>query len=126
MINMYEVSVRGDFSSSHHLRDYDGKCENVHGHNWNVEVVYMSEKLNNVGLVIDFKILKEKLNEVLDTLDHTDLNAIQYFQKFNPSSENIAYYIFMQLSKIPDLYNKAQLKCVRVWETEGSCATYYE
>ena len=123
---MYEIKVLGEFSSSHRLRDYGGKCEKVHGHNWKVEVVYSGNKLDNVGLVIDFKILKERLNIVIDELDHMDLNTLDYFKKFNPSSENIAYYIFMKLSKDPELLDKAHLQRINVWENDRSCASYYE
>ena len=76
--------------------------------------------------MVDFKILKEKLNAVLDVLDHVELNDIEYFKKFNPSSENIAYYIFMQLSKISELAQKVCVRRINVWENDTSCASYYE
>jgi len=123
---MYEVKVTGEFSASHYLRDYGGKCEKLHGHNWKVTVAYEGVNLDAHGLVIDFKILKECLTRVLEELDHVNLNDLGYFQKFNPSSENIAYYIFMQLSKNPELYHKARLRCVTVSETDTSSASYYE
>jgi 6-pyruvoyltetrahydropterin/6-carboxytetrahydropterin synthase len=123
---MYEVKIITHFSASHHLRDYEGPCEQVHGHNWKVEVVYESQKLDNIGMVIDFKLLRSKVNGVLDQLDHTDLNAHEYFQKFNPSSETIASFVFLHLAKDPDLNEKARLKRVDVWETDTSCAGYYE
>ncbi len=123
---MYEVKVIDEFSASHSLRNYGGKCERIHGHNWKVEVIYDGNKLDNTGLVIDFKVLKEKLNRVLDQLDHIDLNSLDYFKKFNPSSENIAYYIYMNLSKDPELMDKARLRRVNVWENDKSCASYYE
>ena len=123
---MYEVKVLSEFSASHRLRDYGGKCEQIHGHNWKVEIIYSGNKLDNIGLVIDFKILKDKLNKVLDELDHSDLNNLDYFKKFNPSSENIAYFIFMQLSRDPELLDKARLQRVNVWENDTSCASYYE
>jgi 6-pyruvoyltetrahydropterin/6-carboxytetrahydropterin synthase len=123
---MYEVKVVSDFSASHSLRNYGGKCEFIHGHNWKVEVIYSSLKLDDVGLVIDFKILKERLQIVLEELDHTNLNDVAYFSKFNPSSENISYYIFMCLGKDPVLMSKAKLMRVNVWETDTSCASYYE
>jgi len=123
---MYEVKIQTSFSASHHLRDYEGPCEQRHGHNWKVEVVYMNDTLDNIGIVIDFKVLKQKVNAVLDELDHRDLNELDNFKKFNPSSENIASYIYFQLSKDPELNALAKIKCVRVWETDNSCATYYE
>jgi 6-pyruvoyltetrahydropterin/6-carboxytetrahydropterin synthase len=123
---MYEVKIITHFSASHRLRDYEGPCEQVHGHNWKVEVVYASPKLDNIGMVIDFKILREKVKEILSAIDHTDLNQHENFRKFNPSSENIASYIYLNLAKDHELNEKAALKRVDVWETENSCASYYE
>ena len=123
---MYEVKIISDFSASHNLRNYGGKCERKHGHNWRVEVICEGEQLDNAGLIIDFTFLKEKLSLVLNKLDHVDLNELDYFKKFNPSSENIAYYIFMQFSKDPELAQKVHLKQVNVWENTTSCASYYE
>lgn len=123
---MYEVKIQTSFSASHHLRDYEGPCEMRHGHNWKVEVVYVSQTLDQTGMVIDFKILKEKVNAVLAELDHTDLNEVENFKKFNPSSENIAAYIYFNLSKDHTLNEKARLHRVDVWETDRSCASYYE
>jgi 6-pyruvoyltetrahydropterin/6-carboxytetrahydropterin synthase len=123
---MYEVKIQTTFSASHHLRDYEGPCEKRHGHNWKVEVIYESQKLDQIGMVIDFKILKEKVKTVLAVLDHTDLNEVDNFKKFNPSSENIASYIYFNLAKDHTLNEKARLQRVNVWETEHSCASYYE
>lgn len=116
---MYEVSVRANFSAAHSLRDYQGKCENLHGHNWAVEVAVSSKKLDKNGLLIDFTILKEKLNRILKKLDHTNLNKIPPFKKRNPTSENIAKYIF-------NMFKRDGLKPARVsvWESQNSCATY--
>ena len=123
---MYEVKVVSEFSSAHSLRNYGGKCEQSHGHNWKVEVLCSSQTLDNIGLVIDFKVLKDKLNAILDVLDHQNLNDIDYFKKFNPSSENIAYYIYLQLSKDSAITQKVTLKQINVWENDRSCASYYE
>ena len=116
---MYEVKVLSEFSAAHHLREYRGKCEELHGHNWKVEAVVSSATLDKAGMLIDFKELKKSLNEILADLDHKDLNNIDYFKKQNPTSEIIAKYIFDNLSK-----NIAGLKRVSVWETDRSCATY--
>lgn len=126
---MYSLKTEGYFSSAHNLRGYKGKCEELHGHNWRVEIVVKSEELNNIGLVADFKELKKKLNAVLDELDHKYLNRLPYFssgggsacsgKKANPTSENIAKYIYEKLiTKIP------LLNSVTVWENATSCATY--
>ena len=122
---MFEISVRASFSGAHRLKGYRGKCESLHGHNWDVEVFVAAKKLDPAGLSIDFKLLKKKLNDVLVTLDHCDLNDMVFFKKYNPSAENIAKYLYTSLKKA--LKNdKVSLKRVSVWETRDSCATYYE
>lgn len=118
---MYSLKVEGSFSSAHNLRGYKGKCEDLHGHNWRIEVVVKSEELNNIGIVVDFKELKKKLKAVLEEMDHKYLNKLAYFKKVNPTSENIAKYIYQKLiTKIP------LLDSVTVWENATSCATYEE
>ncbi len=122
---MFEVSVRSSFSGAHRLKGYRGKCEELHGHNWDVEVSVGTAKLNDVGLTLDFKLLKQKLNDVLAGLDHCDLNKLPYFKKANPSAENIARYIYVNLKKSLKIEG-VKLNSVRVWETRDSCATYFE
>ncbi|MDD5108151.1 MAG: 6-carboxytetrahydropterin synthase QueD [Candidatus Omnitrophica bacterium] len=118
---MYSLKIEGTFSSAHNLRGYKGKCEDLHGHNWRIEAIVKSEKLNNIGIVVDFKELKKKLNAVLEELDHKYLNKLAYFKKVNPTSENIAKYLYKKLAtKIP------LLSSVTVWENSTSCATYEE
>lgn len=118
---MFSIKVEGNFSSAHNLRCYKGKCEELHGHNWKVEVEACAKNLNRSGMVLDFKVLKNKLNSVLEKLDHAYINRIPYFKKVNPTSENIAKYIYDELSaKI------SGLKSVTVWESENSSATYYD
>ena len=122
---MYEIKVRGDFSGAHRLKGYAGKCERLHGHNWKVEAVVESAFLNKAGIAIDFKLLKRRLKGAVKKLDHAFLNELSFFKKKNPSAENIARYIYDNLKK--NLNNKmAVLKSVSVWETDTSCATYYE
>lgn len=122
---MYELTVISDFAAAHNLRQYEGECENLHGHNWNVEVTVATKKLNKIGLGVDFKILKRTLENILKRLDHKYLNEIQPFDKENPSSENIARYIFKQLQKeIKD--KNIQTARVKVWESENAAAVYYE
>ena len=83
---MYDLKVLSGFSSAHTLRGYNGKCENIHGHNWHVELIVSSDVLNEIGLVIDFKLLKKYLNEVMETLDHKFINETGFFKEINPSS----------------------------------------
>jgi len=124
---MFEISVKSSFSGAHRLKGYKGKCESLHGHNWDVEAFIGTKKLDTGGLSMDFKDLKKKLNEVLDTLDHRDLNGIVFFKKENPSAENIAKYIYEHLEKaLKDIPQKVSLKRVSVWETKDSRATYYK
>lgn len=120
---MFRLIVKSKFSSAHKLREYQGKCEKLHGHNWNIEAVVAAGKLDKLGLVLDFRIFKEKLTKVLETLDHKYLNDIEYFKKNNPSSEHIAKYIYAHLKKELSGY---KLQEVKVWETDTSCAVYCE
>jgi 6-pyruvoyltetrahydropterin/6-carboxytetrahydropterin synthase len=116
---MYSLKVQGTFSSAHNLRGYKGKCEDLHGHNWLVEIVVKSAKLDGIGMVLDFKYLKKKLNACLEQMDHQYLNKLPSFKRINPTSENIAKYIYNQLKPSMLLLN-----CVTVWENSTSSATY--
>jgi 6-pyruvoyltetrahydropterin/6-carboxytetrahydropterin synthase len=116
---MYSVKVEGSFSSAHNLRGYKGKCEALHGHNWKVELVAAGSRLDKAGMLVDFKVLKVGLNKVLDGLDHKYLNDLAYFKKVNPTSENLAKYIYDCVK--PQV---SGVKSVTVWESENSCATY--
>lgn len=121
---MYSLKVEGNFSSAHNLRGYKGKCESLHGHNWRVQITVKSSGLDHIGMVLDFKFLKQKLNAVLEEMDHKYLNKLSYFKKMNgvnPTSENIAEYIYKKLKKKIPL-----LDCVTVWENNTSSATYEE
>ncbi|MBM4324824.1 MAG: 6-carboxytetrahydropterin synthase QueD [Deltaproteobacteria bacterium] len=121
---MYELMVSSQFSGAHRLRYLHGKCEELHGHNWKIEVSVTSSKLNREGVVIDFKVLKQKVEKVLKTLDHTFLNDLPYFSGAEPSSENISRYIFDQLKKELKGHG-SHLKKVSAWESDTSCATYF-
>lgn len=118
---MYELTVKGEFAASHSLRDYEGKCKNLHGHTWHVDVVVFGPAVNKTGMLIDFKEIKCSLYDILDTLDHAHLNDILYFKKKNPTSENIAKYIFDRLA----LKAKGiKVRRVTVWESEKAGASY--
>jgi 6-pyruvoyltetrahydropterin/6-carboxytetrahydropterin synthase len=118
---MYNIKVESSFSSAHNLRGYKGKCEELHGHNWRVEVVAAQDELDKTGMVLDFRYLKMKLSRILEKLDHKYLNKIACFKKINPTSENIARYIYDNLK--PHILS---LKSVTVWENNSSSATYEE
>jgi len=120
---MYEVKIKGDFSAAHSLRQVGGKCESLHGHNFIVEVAVESESLDELGMVVDFRLLKEKTRAVLATLDHCYLNELSVFKAKNPSSENLAEYIFDELSRQVDRESRRVTR-VSVWESETSRATY--
>ncbi len=122
---MFEISVCMNFSSAHNLRGYRGKCEELHGHNWKVEVSLGSLRLDKIGMAEDFKIVKEKLRGILALFDHKYLNVLPYFKRANPTSENLAKLIYQ---KMKDKVDKKNLKLlfVKVWETDNSCATYRE
>jgi 6-pyruvoyltetrahydropterin/6-carboxytetrahydropterin synthase len=119
---MYQVSVEGHFDAAHYLRDYGGKCENLHGHRFKVVVSLRVKKLNKIGLAYDFVELKRHLGEVLAPFDHTSLNDVPPFDKINPSSENIAVTIYEQLKG--RFSGGVSLSSVEVWESPESCVTY--
>jgi 6-pyruvoyltetrahydropterin/6-carboxytetrahydropterin synthase len=118
---MYEVKVISSFSAAHHLLNYEGACENQHGHNWKVEVFAKGEVLDKANILIDFKILKRELNKILDILDHKDINELPQFKNISPSSEIISQFIYNELRKV-----FPQVSKVAVWENENSCSTYFE
>ncbi len=119
----YKLKVESYFSAAHRLREYKGKCESLHGHNWKVEASVVSDNLDKAGMVLDFKELRAMLKDVLSKLDHTELNRIAHFKKYNPTSELIAEHIFNSLNK--KFKKPVMLESVSVWETPGSCAVYY-
>ncbi len=123
---MFEVKVISSFCAAHYLDNYKGKCELMHGHNWKVEVIIRSKRLDSRGMVIDFKDLKKFLNDILSRLDHKLLNELPFFRKKNTTSEQIAQYIFTELNKRIKKMKNASLKEVVVWEQENSCAVYRE
>ena len=122
---MFELMVETTFSAAHQLKGYKGKCERLHGHNWKVQVHVIAEKLNEIDIAIDFHELKSLTNEVVSALDHSILNEIFPFTEKNPSSENIAKWVYDSLRK--KIENETiQLSAVTVWESENASATYYE
>lgn len=122
---MYEVSVDESFAAAHNLREYKGKCEDLHGHNYKVRVVLAGKELDSTGLLYDFVHLKQAIQSVIRKLDHKYLNEMPPFDRLNPSAENIARYIHDETAKhLPVNANGAALASVTVWETETSAAVY--
>ena len=120
---MYHLKIISNFAAAHNLLNYQGDCENLHGHNWKIEVSVATRELDSSGLGIDFKILKRHTNAILDRLDHKYLNDIDFFIDLSPSSENISRYIFEALEaelRVPGV----EIEAVTVWESDNACATY--
>ncbi|WP_243373630.1 6-carboxytetrahydropterin synthase QueD [Geotalea sp. SG265] len=122
---MYRLKIQTSFAAAHCLMHYQGDCENLHGHNWKVEVTVAAKELDKSGLGIDFKILKSETNTLLKTLDHKYLNELPPFMESSPSSENIARYLFQELAKKFNSDN-VTLAEVTVWESDFASASYYE
>lgn len=121
---MFRVAVTDNFESGHFLRNYRGKCENVHGHNYKIEVFILAENLNETGLAVDFGDVRMLIRESSVELDHTLLNEHSYFKEKNPSAENIAKYFYEKLSRhLPKIVS---IEKVRIWETDRQWAEYFE
>jgi 6-pyruvoyltetrahydropterin/6-carboxytetrahydropterin synthase len=125
---MYEVATETDFSSGHYLRNYKGKCENPHGHNYKIRLILAGEELDAAGLLLDFKLLKQALNPIIERLDHKMLNDIEPFDTLNPSAENIAKYFYDQISAqlAVATISRVRVKSCTIWETDVCSATYSE
>jgi 6-pyruvoyltetrahydropterin/6-carboxytetrahydropterin synthase len=120
---MYYLTIHTQFAAAHNLIHYQGDCENLHGHNWKVEVTVTAKELDKAGLGIDFKVLKRETNKQLDLLDHKYLNDLPAFRENSPSSENIARFLYEQLEGVLNDGNVAVDK-VTVWESDYACASY--
>ena len=123
---MFEVSVEQTFAAGHALRNYKGKCENVHGHNFRVQVIIEGERLDTTGLLVDFLDVKSLMQGVIERLDHQFLNEMAPFDVINPSAENLAKYFYeettRQMNAMPD---GARVTCITIWETDTTSATYW-
>lgn len=122
---MYELKITSQFAAAHQLRALVGGCENLHGHNWKVEVTVVGDVLGDDGLLMDFRVIKEHTKEILDDLDHKFLNEIGAFKSLEPSSENISRHIFETLSDRLDM-DGIRVRKVTAWESESACASYME
>jgi len=122
---MFEIDIERDFSAAHFLKGYDGDCSCLHGHNWLVQVIVKAEELDEVGIALDFKKLKSEVDALFDYLDHKCLNDLPEFMENNPTSENLAKYIYEEIGKrVND--EQVSVDRVRVCESPRSGATYYK
>ncbi len=122
---MYKLNVSASFSAAHHLAGYAGACRNLHGHNWKVRVCLLCTKTDDIGLTLDFKVVKELLNKLIDTVDHKYLNDLDFFKNTNPTSENIARYFYLAFKKELDGPDASVCE-VEVWESENTSMVYFE
>jgi 6-pyruvoyltetrahydropterin/6-carboxytetrahydropterin synthase len=122
---MYELKIITQFAAAHRLENFYGKCEGLHGHNWKVEVLVIGEQLDEAGLLLDFGVLKARTNALLEEIDHKYLNELEAFREQNPSSENLARYLFERLAAALNR-DGVQVTRVNVWESDNSCASYFK
>ena len=122
---MFEIKIITQFAAAHRLENFYGKCEALHGHNWKVEVFLLGEGLDGAGLLMDFGQVKARAREVLEEVDHKYLNELPAFQNQNPSSENLARYLFERLAAAIN-GEAVRVSRVSVWESDTSCASYFQ
>ena len=125
MTKRYTMKILLDFAAAHLLRDYEGVCNRLHGHNWKVEVQVTATSLDNVGMGMDFKVIKEAARALIGKLDHRNLNDIPPFDKINPTAENISEYLYQELSSELNV-DGIKVSTVTLWETDRACVTYSE
>jgi len=125
MAGKYTLRVPTEFAAAHRLHGYPGDCSRLHGHNWKVEIEVTGEKLDDVGMVVDFKVIKRVAKEVADQLDHGYLNEIPPFDEINPTAEHLARYFYREIGeRLND--DSAQVTAVTLWETDRACVRYSE
>ena len=125
MAKRYSMKIVTDFAAAHWLRNYNGVCNRLHGHNWKVEVEVVAYDLDEVGMGLDFKDIKDATKALIGELDHRNLNDLSPFDKLNPMAENISAYLYQELSaKINTA--RVRVNTVTLWETERACVTYSE
>ncbi len=120
---MYELKVEGEFAAAHYLRNYEGQCENLHGHNWKVDVYLRSDVLDGVGMVMDFKKVRALVGEALSEFDHKCLNELDTFKTTNPTTENVSRILYGRIEvKLPPGITVSRVTC---WESDHCAASYY-
>ena len=122
---MYEVKITEHFAAAHQLRNFKGRCEQLHGHNWKIEVFVKGKELAEDGTLVDFHDVKKATRKVMEVLDHAFLNDLEFFSEVNPSSENIARFIFLKVSERLDT-DRVKVSRVTAWESDTACASYFE
>ena len=122
---MYELKIITQFAAAHQIRGIEGGCERLHGHNWKVEVFVSGDKLDENGLLIDFRDIKDKTEALMDELDHRFLNELEPFTTLNPSSENISRHVYEALSRQLNT-DTIRISKITVWESDSACASYTE
>ena len=122
---MFKLVVKKEFSSAHILHGHPGNCKRMHGHNWLVEAEVQGDNTNEIGMVIDFKDIKNNLKEIISSLDHQFLNDLEPFINENPTAENISKYIYKELSNNINTDN-IKVSKIKLWETSNSAVTYTE
>ncbi|MFQ5470422.1 MAG: 6-carboxytetrahydropterin synthase QueD [Gammaproteobacteria bacterium] len=125
MPSLYTLKIVTDFAAAHSLRGYQGECSQLHGHNWTVEVEVNATKLDDVGIGIDFKLMKKATKSVIGELDHTHLNDLEAFKQINPTAENIAAYLYSRISAIIN-DDHVKVLAITIWETGCACVRYSE
>jgi 6-pyruvoyltetrahydropterin/6-carboxytetrahydropterin synthase len=125
MAASYTLKILTDFASAHTLRDYPGACARMHGHNWKVEVEVSARQLDEIGMGVDFRVIKPATRDVAERLDHRYLNELEPFTQVNPTAENIAAYFHRGLSAKLNS-DRVQVHAVTLWETERACVRYVE
>ena len=121
---MFEIKVNAEFEAAHRIAGYPGKCDRLHGHSWTVEISAVGNELDELGMLVDFKKVKQAAMEILDRMDHQYLNELPAFQSLNPTAENIAKYLYEALEQQEVFSGRASLKAVRVWESPKSSVIY--
>lgn len=122
---MYKINVTSSFSAAHQLEGYAGLCKNLHGHNWKVRIQILCTQIDEIGMALDFGIAKKHLRDLMEKLDHHFLNSLSYFEGINPTSENIAKWIYDEFKKEFNT-SEARIYEVEVWESENSSVIYSE
>lgn len=124
---MFEIHVSAEFEAAHRIEGYPGKCDRLHGHSWTVEAAVVGTELDRLGMLVDFKLVKGHLRELLETLDHQYLNELDAFSNgYNPTAEHLAQFVYREMAKAEFFNDNVKLKHIEVWESPHSSVIYSE